>query len=138
QAYLKSMGELMASNGKATEMEKLILHNEVTRFLRAWKKDWENKDLDGYISHYAQNFRSGSGQNLRAWKARKAKIFGQAEWIDVSIENLKSERNNAAVSIYFHQIYKSDRLQDKGIKKISLEWNGNTWKILSEDWHALP
>src|SRR6185295_16368201 len=49
--------------------------DEVVKSLMAWAKAWSTNDVDGYLSHYAPDFRTPKGENRKEWEAqRKARI----------------------------------------------------------------
>jgi len=50
------------------DIEDLLPESEIINTLEQWARDWSNKNVDGYISHYADNFISANGQNYRLGK----------------------------------------------------------------------
>jgi ketosteroid isomerase-like protein len=104
--------------------------------IEAWRKAWESKDMDRYMSFYSPNFAS-KNFNYAEWKKQKDKSFQTSGDISVQITDLwvLNERNYASVS--FLQYYKGPTQSDAGIKSMVLKRTGGNWLIISEIWEPL-
>jgi len=108
-----------------------------------WKKAWENKDFDKYISFYSKSFR-WEGGGLREWINYKRRNILTKNYIKVNIsrltilayrDDLKEEPTYYVVE--FLQEYKSDTYSDKGIKRMYVIKEDGKLKILSEEFQKI-
>jgi murein L,D-transpeptidase YafK len=110
---------------------------ERDRFLRgleAWRVDWESRDLDRYLSHYAGEFRAGR-TDLAAWSAHKRKVNAAKSWIKVGLANvsvLRSAGRQGVVEVTFDQDYRSSNLSQHARKRQYWVEEGGRWKIAYE------
>lgn len=110
---------------------------EIRDFIYQWKKSWEEKDLNSYISCYDSGFRS-RGMGFAAWKAHRKRLNRKYLTIRVNITNLRVEqRSHRTARVRFKQDYLADGYRDFGLKKIRLEKKNGTWKIKEETWRRL-
>lgn len=98
-----------------------------------WRKAWQNRDIDAYMSFYSPSFHSESLDYL-GWGLKKTEIFRTAENISVKISDLwvLIEGNRAMAG--FVQHYEQTPYKDVGEKILILEKLNSTWKIISEEW----
>ena len=99
-----------------------------------WRRDWESRDSDAYLSHYARNF-SGDGMSLKQWSERKRQINAGKEWIKVQIGNMDMFRypgREEMVVITFQQDYQSSNLSNAMKKRLYWIKEGGSWKIVDE------
>jgi murein L,D-transpeptidase YafK len=106
----------------------------VDRQLERWRRDWQSRDVERYLSHYSKHFVSGD-QGFDSWAAQKrtvnaAKTMVQIGLSDVSIFRYPGQENLLVVT--FEQDYKSNNLHNQMRKRqYWLEENG-VWKIVYE------
>lgn len=111
--------------------------NQTDRWLAQWKKMWESKDLDSYMSHYSESFESQS-KNKAAWREYKAGLAQRAGQIHINIGPLIAFEHDGKSVIKFLQHYKSETLEDYGEKTIYLTRENGVDRIIAESWEALP
>jgi murein L,D-transpeptidase YafK len=112
-------------------------HKDLRRLLEAWKKAWEQKDLNTYMSFYDSGFQS-RGMDARAWKKHREKLNQKYRSIAVGISDLKIERTSAVMATArFTQKYEADDYADEGSKSLLLVKRGKNWKIKEEEWKPL-
>jgi murein L,D-transpeptidase YafK len=105
------------------------------RGLEAWRVDWESRDPDRYLSHYAGEFRAGR-TDLAAWSAHKRKVNASKSWIKVGLANvsvLRSAGPGGVVEVTFDQDYRSSNLSQRARKRQYWVEEGGRWKIAYED-----
>jgi murein L,D-transpeptidase YafK len=110
---------------------------EIRSFLSSWIKAWEEKDLNGYLSHYDPEFRS-RGMDLEAWRVHRERLNRKYRALKIEISDLiivKISDDTAKVS--FKQDYRADGYRDFGLKKILLVKRSDHWKIKQEEWSPL-
>jgi murein L,D-transpeptidase YafK len=102
--------------------------------IEKWRRDWESRDTDAYLSHYAKNF-SGDGMSLAQWAERKRKLNAAKEWIKVKLGNMDMFRypgREEMVVVSFEQDYQSSNLSNAMKKRLYWIKEGGSWKILDE------
>lgn len=117
--------------------------DDIKGYIFEWKKAWENKDFDKYISFYSKSFR-WEGGGLREWINYKRRTILTKKYIKVDIsqltilayrDELKEEPTYYVVE--FLQEYKSDTYSDKGIKRMYVIKEDGKLKILSEEFKKI-
>lgn len=104
------------------------------RALESWRKDWESRDTDRYLTHYARDFRS-DGMDLAAWSAHKRRVNAQKTWIKVALANasvFRSPGKQDLIAVTFDQDYRSDNLAQKSRKRQYWLTEQGRWKIAYE------
>jgi murein L,D-transpeptidase YafK len=99
-----------------------------------WRRDWESRDGDAYLRHYARSFR-GDGMNFRQWSERKRQVNAGKAWIKVGLSNVSMFRypgKDELVVVTFDQDYKSSNLSNLMKKRTYWRKEGNQWKIVDE------
>lgn len=74
--------------------------------LEQWRRDWESRDTERYMSHYAREFRGGNGMHRAAWGAHKRRVNATRSWIEVTLSDLsilRSPGKQALVLATFEQ-----------------------------------
>ena len=114
------------------------LRAERERFMRqleAWRVDWESRDAQKYLSHYARDFRAGA-MDLAAWSAHKRRVNAGKNWIKVGLSNvgvLRSAGEGAVVEVTFDQDYRSNNLAQRARKRQYWVEEDGRWKIAYEN-----
>ena len=105
--------------------------------LIAFANDWANarsaKDIDLYLSKYAQDFKTPNGDAFSLWQtSRRQKISSQGK-ILVEIEDLKlSMKTENSARIQFKQKYTSDKLTEMSNKSLVVKKIDGRWLIQEE------
>jgi len=108
--------------------------NKILATLENWKRDWESRDIDRYLSHYHKHFTS-EGRNLASWATQKravnaAKTDIRVDLSNVSVFTYPGYENMVVVS--FEQSYKSNNLAGQMKKRQYWLRDGNRWQIVYE------
>jgi len=107
---------------------------EFLRALDAWRLDWESRDDERYLAHYAEDFRS-NGMDLDRWRAHKRRVNAAKTWIKVALAELSVLRDPgdpARIVVTFDQDYRSSNLAQKSRKRQYWVREGGRWKIAYE------
>jgi tetratricopeptide (TPR) repeat protein len=107
---------------------------EVTKTLKAWAAAWSAKDVPGYLSFYAVDFKTPGNQPRAEWEnARKLRIQAP-KTIAVTLDNVRVRPTGTSTALVsFHQNYKSDTLKSMGASKtVVMTRNNGKWQILEE------
>jgi tetratricopeptide (TPR) repeat protein len=106
---------------------------DILKAVNAWAEAWSKKDVDGYLSHYAKDFRTPAGEARAAWeKTRRARITAPKS-IQVAIASPKVSLQGAdAASVSFRQTYASDVLKANSAKTLVMVKADGRWLIREE------
>lgn len=106
---------------------------EVASTVNAWAQAWSKKDVDGYLSFYAKDFKTPGGEPRADWeKARRERITAPKS-ISVSVASPKvtmAGPNQATVT--FRQSYRSDKLKSNSTKTLVMVKSEGRWLIQQE------
>src|SRR3954466_10585903 len=59
---------------------------DVLKTVNGWAQAWSKKDVDGYLAHYAKDFKTPAGESRADWeKSRRSRIAG-AKSIQVAVD----------------------------------------------------
>lgn len=118
--------------------EYIKYHNKkINLFLDEWKKAWEEKDIEKYISFYADDARQKTLSSKESIIKHKQKIWNNIKKISVQLQDVKIEVIPKGFEVRFLQRYSADTYKDIGIKTIILYPYKRSYKILKEVWHPL-
>jgi outer membrane lipoprotein carrier protein len=106
---------------------------ELIAFANDWANAWSAKDIDLYLSKYAQDFKTPNGDAFSLWQtSRRQKISSQGK-ILVEIEDLKlSMKTENSARIQFKQKYTSDKLTEISNKSLVVIKIDGRWLIQEE------
>ena len=106
---------------------------ELIAFANDWANAWSAKDIDLYLSKYAQDFKTPNGGAFSLWQtSRRQKISSQGK-ILVEIEDLKlSMKTENSARIQFKQKYTSDKLTEMSNKSLVVKKIDGRWLIQEE------
>lgn len=113
------------------------LRGERDQFLKAletWRADWESRDAERYLAHYAKGFRSAD-MDRAAWDAHKRRVNAAKRWIKVALNGLSAFRYPGAadmMSVSFEQDYRSNNLSQRTRKRQYWVLESGRWKIAYE------
>ena len=133
-AMAQEGGDPQTTSWKSTSLDEI---RTVRGVIYDWIKAWQNKDLDGYMSHYSPEFRTGA-LDYHSWRAKKAGIFKRPGAIDIEISDLWIYIENEEAKASFIQDYTDTNLSDVGQKHLRLVRSKGVWRIVSEEWKAIP
>ncbi|MCL2830353.1 MAG: L,D-transpeptidase family protein [Betaproteobacteria bacterium] len=111
--------------------------------LEEWRLDWESRDTDRLLRHYAKNFRAGD-QDLSVFAKQKKQVNAGKKWIKVELSDLSLFRypvdsaslghsgGKEMVVATFLQNYQSNNLSNQMKKRQYWIREDNDWKIIYE------
>lgn len=113
------------------------LRDTFLRHVEDWRQKWSNKDTEGYLSHYADDF-SVDGMNRAAFAAHKRRVNASKKYIDIKLRDLSLFRypgvDQGLMLAEFTMDYRSDNYAVTTRKQQF--WRpepGGAWKILREE-----
>lgn len=106
---------------------------ELIAFANDWANAWSAKDIDLYLSKYAQDFKTPNGDAFSLWQtSRRQKISSQGK-ILVEIEDIKlSMKTENSARIQFKQKYTSDKISEMSNKSLVVKKIDGRWLIQEE------
>lgn len=118
--------------GTPAELESL--RQSIASAVDTWRADWSANDMDKYLSHYSDEFRTGN-VDLPTWERDKRRVAAGKEWVtittkDLSIFLMPGNKNLALVD--FDQDYQSNNLSNHMRKRQYWQREADGWKILYE------
>ncbi len=108
---------------------------ELVSLIEHWRNCWDTLDFNCYIDHYGSEFKHGK-MDLAGWRAYKRSIFREKKPVEVQLEDIRISGSGSNRRARFMQTFRSGRLSDYGEKALTLSREGNTWKIIGEEWTA--
>jgi murein L,D-transpeptidase YafK len=110
------------------------LRDALLQQVESWRQDWENRDTDQYLAHYAADFSAGR-LDLAQWSKQKKKVNAGKQWIRVKLDRvsifLHPGRDDLAV-VTFDQSYASNNLANRMRKRQYWIREDGAWRILHE------
>jgi len=106
---------------------------DVLKTVNGWAQAWSKKDVDGYLAHYAKDFKTPAGESRADWeKSRRTRIDG-AKSIAVGVDSPKvTMKGPQMASVTFRQTYRSDKLKTRSRKTLELVQTDGKWLIREE------
>ena len=110
------------------------LRADLASAIEGWRRDWESRDSEAYLRHYAQKFNS-RGINLAQWSVQKRQINAGKSWIRVGVSDMSlllyPGKEEMAV-VTFEQDYASSNLSNRMMKRQYWIRENNVWRIMFE------
>lgn len=107
--------------------------DEVLSVVQNWAKAWAAKDVTAYLSFYARDFKTPSGESRSDWEATRKRRLSAPKHIEVTIESPKVTMNSdSSAVVTFRQHYRSDHLKANSIKTLALVRAEGKWLIQQE------
>ncbi len=104
------------------------------RSMEQWRSDWESRDTDRYLAHYAQEFTSG-GMKLPEFAKQKRLVNSGKAWIKVKVSNVSLfpyPTQPDLVVVNFDQDYDSNNLSNRMHKRQYWMKRDGRWQIVYE------
>ena len=111
---------------------------ELLDWLHAWKKSWEAKDLNKYMTYYSADFDSLK-MNKAQWRQYKDTLNSKYEFIREDVAKPAVFTHNGRMIVRFLQGYASNVNSDFGEKVLYAKKNDDgQFEIIAEKWSELP
>jgi len=109
----------------------------IKKMVEEWIKAWNMEDIKNYAEYYSSDFKFGY-MDKKEWVTDKAFKFKRPGVPEINVEELEitiiSSRTARAT---FHQLYRSNSFNSRGLKTLSLTKESGKWKILDENWSRI-
>lgn len=108
-------------------------NDEVLKSVRAWAAAWASKDVNGYLAHYAKDFKTPKGEARADWEKGRRQRINAPKKIAVGVESPRvSMVDDNRASVTFRQNYRSDSLSVSSTKTLILVRANDRWLIREE------
>ena len=108
-------------------------NDDVVKAVRAWAAAWASKDVNGYLAHYAKEFKTPKGESRADWEKGRRKRIMAPKKIEVGVESPKVKMiDDTRATVTFRQNYRSDSLSISSTKTLSLVRVNDRWLIREE------
>lgn len=110
---------------------------DMARFLQSWRASWEAADLKNYIAFYDDNAVQGKRRGRRAIREQKNALWKKESPKRVNIDHVRVALHPKGLKVTFLQEYTAmNDYSDIGRKIMLLQPDGDSWRIVSEEWRA--
>jgi len=110
------------------------MRSDLLDSIESWRRDWESRNTESYLRHYAGNF-SSNGMTLAQWSTQKRQVNASKAWIKVQLSELSlflyPGKEEIAVAT-FEQDYASSNLSNRMIKRQYWFKEAGRWRIVYE------
>ncbi len=137
--YVRANGTPIVIVNKLTftkEQSQRELAKELTAFIDSWRKGWESRNVQRYMSHYAPEFVSADGMSYHAFRKHKEKVNKGKKFIRVATDDLMillpPEREGKFAVARFNQRYQSSNFKTEINKILYLKKGQGGWHIIGE------
>jgi murein L,D-transpeptidase YafK len=110
------------------------LRSDLASSIESWRRDWESRNTDAYLRHYAGKFTS-NGLNLAQWSAQKHQVNAAKTWIKVKVSDMSLllyPGNEDMAVATFEQDYASSNLSNRMMKRQYWIRENSKWRIVFE------
>ncbi len=105
----------------------------VIKAVEGWAAAWSSNDIDGYLAHYAPNFKTPDGESRQAWETERKTRVAKPRKIEVRVDSPKVTFNDAnRATVSFRQHYRSNTFKASAGKTLVLIKSGDKWLIQQE------
>ncbi len=105
---------------------------EIERTVHAWAEAWSQRDAAAYLAFYGKDFKVPGGRDRSEWETERTDRVTRPEFIKVDLDRIRVRLQGDVASVTFTQSYASNTYKDKGRKVLTLEKQGDAWKIVEE------
>ncbi len=115
------------------ELESLV-KVEVGYIVDRWREAWATGNIDDYLISYGTNFVPANDLSLADWKQQRRSRVNAQKQIELSLSefDISMSDNLDQATVDFNQGYKSGSYAENSRKRLILEKEDGTWKIVSE------
>ncbi|WP_370263500.1 outer membrane protein assembly factor BamE [Limnobacter sp.] len=105
----------------------------INDLLTNWAAAWSAKDVNGYLSFYADTFEHGK-KSRGAWESQRKSRINGPDTIEVVVSDVQIDlQSETLAEVKFKQEYTSNRYKDVGTKTLVLSKASGNWKIQREE-----
>lgn len=107
--------------------------DEVLNSVHAWAAAWSAKDVQKYLSSYAADFKTPSGESRADWEALRNERISKPKSIQVSISKPSVKFTDSThATVTFKQSYRASHLKSNDNKTLVMVKSDGKWLIQEE------
>lgn len=107
--------------------------SSVMQTVRAWAQAWARQDIDAYLAFYAEDFDPGNSLSRRQWRTMRKARLSAPDDIHITVEDpALTDGGDRRLQVEFKQTYRSPGYSDVVTKRLLLQRNDDSWRILRE------
>jgi adhesin transport system outer membrane protein len=111
----------------------VLVNNElIAKLTRDWAAAWESKDVDAYLSFYADSFVPEKFHTIKAWAAHRSSRIESAGPITLILQDIKVDVDGIKARSEFLQQYETPSFKDTVVKVLNWEFINHRWMIVRE------
>ncbi len=135
----KIVGREYGPAGKSLKAKYLELKmKSVSIFLDKWRDYWLSADVPDYLSMYDGKALQGNRRGVKSIKAQKKAIWESRKPKSIKFGKVRLHENPQGLEATFRQEYSDESgYSDKGLKKVVIRPEGDSWLIVDEQWRKL-
>ena len=100
--------------------------------VKAWAQAWASKDVKGYLSYYARDFKTPKGEPRAEWEKDRTQRIQAPKEITVGVESPRVTISGDTATVNYRQLYRSDRLKVSSSKTLVMTRSNGKWLIQQE------
>lgn len=121
---------------EVTKPAEPVVANQEAAILNAvnnWASAWSDKNVDKYLSSYANNFVTPKGESRKAWENTRRDRVGRPESISVEVNDpTVTMEGDTEAKVSFRQTYKANGKPQSTRKTLVMTKANNAWLIKQE------
>ena len=126
-AIIQLVGDM--SSAKAPQASNV---DDVLNRVEAWTKAWKNKNVNSYLSFYADKFIPEQKISLSEWKAQRQKRLSSKDKLNFELSQINVQVNGDQATEEFVQHYMANGKREDSNKRLTLGLINGEWMILRE------
>ena len=126
-ASIQLVGDMSAAKAPKANNVDAVLSS-----VDAWSQAWKNKDIDAYLSFYADQFVPEQKISKAAWIAQRQKRLASKDALDISLSQINVQVNGDKATQEFVQRYTANGKKEDSNKRLTLALLNGKWLIVRE------
>lgn len=112
-----------------------FVRGEGENFVSRWRTAWLNADMEKYMECYARDAVQGGRSGIADIRSQKAALWSQKKPRRVILDDINVSLHHDGLKLTMTQRYAdSSGYSDEGVKTLVLRPEGESWRIVREDW----
>ncbi len=112
--------------------------DEIKNLIDGWLVSWQTENFKDYISFYHKRYQDNFRKSYQSFSSYKKAVFSNPGTPEIEISNISIFRDRNKAIITFLQNYKSNSINDTGLKTLHLMQNKTyDWRIVNESWSKI-
>ena len=102
------------------------LNSPFGMFINDWLGAWQNQDVEGYFSHYRDEFRPAQFDTMSDWRADRIRKINEKRFIEIAFDELEVlDESSGSARVRFWLSYASSFYLDRTLKEVVITTGRN-------------